>query len=307
MLDLHQLNIFLTAANTLNFTQAARQLHMTQPSVSQHIQLLEKQLETQLFKREGRQISLSDAGEMLVPMARSLLTQALHIEETMQSLQGRVFGHLHVGCSTTPGKYILPHLLAEFHELHPEVRVTCHVSNQQASLEQLNNGENHFAFASKPTASYHRAEFEAFTSDEIVLIAPFGHPWAGREVIEPEELYEGSYIMREEGSGTQSVVTDGLALLGVDSSKLKTLLVLGNSEAIALAVQEGIGLGFVSRIVVTKVVRNKVAIVPVRGLHLEREICFGHQKGQPSTVAQKAFWEYVQKKRQAIDPAPWLA
>lgn len=306
MLDLHQLNIFLTAANTLNFTQAARQLHMTQPSVSQHIQALETQLGAKLFRREGRQISLSDAGDILVPMARSLLSQAMQIEETMQSLQGRVYGHLRVGCSTTPGKYILPHLLAEFHELYPDVRVTCQVSNQHASLAQLNNGESHFAFASKPTASYHRAKFEPFTMDEIVLIAPFEHPWADRLEIEPDELYEGSYIMREEGSGTQSVVTAGLADVNIDSDKLKTMLVLGNSEAIALAVQEGIGLGFVSRIVVTKVVPGKVAIVSVRGLHLEREICFGHQKGQPTTAAQKAFWEYVQHKRQSPEPAPWL-
>ena len=71
MLDIHQLNIFVVAAETLNFTQAAQQLHMTQPSVSQHIQALERHFDIELFIRNGRNLELTDAGMALLPMARS--------------------------------------------------------------------------------------------------------------------------------------------------------------------------------------------------------------------------------------------
>ena len=90
MLNVHEMNIFLTAAETENFSEAARQLHMTQPAVSMQIQSLEQRLGVTLFERAGRRIQLSEAGEALLPMARDLVSMSLRIEETMQSLGGSV-------------------------------------------------------------------------------------------------------------------------------------------------------------------------------------------------------------------------
>ena len=148
MLDAHQLNVFLAAAETLNFTKAAERLHMTQPSVSQHIQSLEQHFGMDLFVRAGRRIELSDGGMALVPLARELVRQSIHIEENMASLKGEVHGHLLVGCSTTPGKYILPHLLARFHDMHPRVQVTCQVTSQSHAAQMLYDGDTHFALTS---------------------------------------------------------------------------------------------------------------------------------------------------------------
>ena len=88
VLDAHQINVFLTAAKTLNFTAAARQLHMTQPSVSQHIQALEQHFRTTLFVRKGRRMVLTDAGEALVPLARRMVDWSVRIDETMEARQG---------------------------------------------------------------------------------------------------------------------------------------------------------------------------------------------------------------------------
>lgn len=307
MLDVHQLNVFLKAAETLNFTQAARLLHMTQPSVSQHVQALEKQLGVELFRREGRQIALTDAGLALVPQAREIVNRSIRIEEQMRSLSGEVHGHLLVGCSTTPGKYLLPHLLAAFHHYYPKVRVSCHVASQSAALQSLNDGEVNFALASAPALTYRNIEFQHFTTDEIVLIAPRDHPWATAGVVAPEALYDGAFILREESSGTQTVVAQQLIGAGVDPGRLRTILTLGNSEAIALAVQEGLGMGFVSRIVVTKLVRDEVAVVPVAGVDFRREIFFGRYSGRPSTMAQEAFWEFVAIEKHELSVAQTLA
>ena len=99
MLDAHQLNIFLVAAETLNFTLAAERLHMSQPSVSQHIKSLEKHFDEALFIRQGRSLILSDAGRILIPLARLFVTQSTRINETMSSLKGHIKGRIRIGCN----------------------------------------------------------------------------------------------------------------------------------------------------------------------------------------------------------------
>ncbi len=119
MLDAHQLNIFLVAAELESFSQAARQLNLSQPSVSAQIKSLERLLRTQLFHRAGRHISLSEEGQILLPLAREMVRHSIHIEETMASLGRGIVGHLKLGCSTAVGKYTLPRLIARFRAPRP--------------------------------------------------------------------------------------------------------------------------------------------------------------------------------------------
>ncbi len=295
MLDAHQLNIFLVAAETLSFTRSAHILHMSQPSVSQHIRSLEQHFDTELFERTGRQLLLTDAGEALVPMAREMVNQSVHIEEAMASLNGEVFGHLKVGCSTTPGKYVLPQLLARFHHLYPLVKVTCQVAPQAAAINMLCEGLVHFALSSHS----HRqtcvdAEFHLFMRDPVMLIAPMSHPWAKRGEIALEELLDANFILREEESGTFATVRDALDAVDISIHSLNTLLTLGNSEAISLAVREGLGVGFVSNAVVSGMRQTDIAVVNIHGLNICRDIYIGRHVGRTPTVAQSALWKMIQ-------------
>ncbi len=294
MLDAHQLNVFLVASKTLNFTKAAQLLHMSQPSVSQHIKSLEQHFGINLFERTSRQLRLSDAGEALLPLAQEMVSQSVRIEEEMVSLRGKIFGHLRVGCSTTPGKYVLPQLLARFHNRHPMVKVTCQVSPQADAIEMLCKGQIHFALSSHSHGkNCTGAEFRLFLRDPVMLIAPLEHPWSQRGEISPEELLEENFILREEESGTFATVHDALSKIGLSVHNLNTLLTLGNSEAIALAVQEGLGVGFVSNTVVNGMRQPNIAVVSVRGLRISRDIYIGQYIGSPPTVAQAAFWKMI--------------
>lgn len=293
MLDVHQLNVFLAAAETLSFTQAAQRLHMTQPSVSQHIQGLERHFDMQLFLRNGRNLELTDGGLALLPLAREAVSLSIRIDETMESLKGEIYGHLIVGCSTTPGKYILPHLLANFHRTHPQVRVTCQVSPQMDALRSVTEGEAHFALFSLEHESFSDIEAISFLCDPIVLIAPLDHPWAQRKEIEPQELLQGDFIMRETSSGTFSAVREALAKHNISTADLHIIITLGNAEAIALAVQEGIGVGFLSQMVVERLTHGKVAEVRIRGIDICREIYIGRNNRRPATSAQSAFWNFL--------------
>lgn len=292
MLDAHQLNVFLTAARTLNFTAAARQLHMTQPSVSQHIQALEQHFDLQLFVRSGRHLRLTDAGEALLPMAQEMVSVSQSIDNKMESLKGDVYGRLIVGCSTTVGKYVLPFLLASFMQQHPKVEASCYVTPRKMAVQMLCDGEVHVALASAQELNP-SLQFSRFITDRVSLIVPLNHPWAKRHYVEPEELLDVNFIWREEGSGTRYVAEEKLREHNIGINQLKTTLTLGNSEAIALAVQEGIGVGFVSQIIISRLVEGKVAPVKVRGLEIEQEIFIGRDANRLGTTAQTAFWEFV--------------
>ncbi|MBK8900420.1 MAG: LysR family transcriptional regulator [Anaerolineaceae bacterium] len=299
MLDAHQLNVFLTAARTLNFTAAARQLHMTQPSVSQHIQALEQHFGLQLFVRSGRHLRLTDAGEALLPMAQEMVSVSQSIDNKMESLKGDVYGRLVVGCSTTVGKYVLPFLLASFMQQHPKVEASCYVTPRKIAVQMLCDGEVHVALASAQELNPN-LQFCKFITDRVSLIVPLNHPWAKRQWVEPEELLDVNFIWREEGSGTRYVAEEKLREHGIGFNQLKTILTLGNSEAIALAVQEGIGVGFVSQIIIARLVEGKVAPVKVRGLDIEQEIYIGRDANRLGTTAQTAFWEFVTDPKNSV-------
>lgn len=292
MLNAHQLNVFLIAAETLNFTQAATQLKMSQPSVSQHIQALEQHFGLSLFHRSGRSLELTDSGLVLIPIAREFIYLSTHIEETMASIKGDVFGHLMVGCSTTTGRYILPQLLANFHRKYPQVKATCQVVSQEVALQMLKDGKVHIAMTSSPELCK-GAEFSKFITDKTILIVPLTHPWAEKDFITPTELLDVEFILPDESSETHIAVREALAGIGISIYQLRSIMVLGSAEAIALSVQEGLGAGFVSNIVVNKLVQNRVKSIAIQGLEINQDIYIGRYPNRPQSAAQAAFWKFV--------------
>ena len=293
MLNVHQLNVFMTAAETLNFTKTVRRLHLTQSSVSQHIKALESQLDVKLFLRKGRKLEITDEGEVLLPMAREVIEGSIRAAERMKLMKQEVHGHLIVGCNTAPGKYVLPILLAKFTDEYPLVRFTCQVLPQDQALTKLADGNIHFIFTNVGEMTQGSAEFQLYLHEPLVLIVPDGHPWLERKEIEPEDLCTGRFIMREPSSGNYISVKRALGELGIDAGKLDVYLEMGTSEAIALAVQQGLGVGFVSKMILHKICQDKVRTVRVRGLDITQSIYFGRQVVQPASSAQLAFWDFI--------------
>lgn len=294
VLSFNELRVFLVAAETENFSEAARRLGMTQPAVSQQIRSLEQRLVTDLFDRSGRNVSLTAAGRTLIPLARDVMDRAVHLEESMASIEGEVVGLLKIGCSTAAGKYVLPRLLAGLRAAHPRVDVVCNVTNRKSALDQLRSGEVQVALTSlrEPLRAI---EYRPFLTDRIVLIAPRGHPWARRgATITVAELLRERFIVREDASGTTEAVRGALARHDISLEELKVNMVLGNSEAIRMAVGEGIGVGFVSGMVAAEaVMAGTVSVVPVENLDITTTLFMARATDRPATRAQGAFWEYA--------------
>ncbi len=300
MLDSHQLNVFLTAAETLNFSRAAELLHMSQPSVTQHIRSLEQHFGTTLFFRKGRQISLTEAGIALLPLARQMVAVSLRTDEIMDQIKGEVQGNLVIGCSTTPGKYILPVLLADFMRRHPRVNASCSVTARAQALQMLENGEVKFALSSNPEEFSSNVEFRKLIDDPITLLVPKNHEWAARGQIRLEELMSERFIMREETAGTYRTVRNALARHGHNINDLRIILTLGNSEAIAIAIQEGIGVGFVSQMVVERMTSEQAVPVKIHNLEIYQEIYIGRNRRFAEGRLQSAFWDYLINQAQPV-------
>lgn len=295
MLNVYELNIFLVAAETENFSQAARQLNLTQPAVSMQVQALEKQLGVKLFHRVGRTLSLSEQGKALVPLARDMVNRAIHIEEEIESLKGEVVGHLKIGCSTTTGKYFLPHLAARFRQRHPRVQMTIVNHARDRVLDELCDGSVQLAVvSSQPTAR--DSEYRHFLTDHVILIVPANHPWAERDVVAPEELRGADFILRDPESGTRLQTEAALMEAGLSIDDLNVVLELGNSEAVSMAVEEGMGLAFVSRLVAQRGIElGRIKEVHVAGITFEREVYIVHSHRHPATRAQAEFWDFLKE------------
>ncbi len=298
MLNLDSLRVFLTVAERGSFSEAGRRLHLTQPAVSQSIQGLEKQLGIQLFTRQGRAVQLTEAGQVLVSMARELLTAAQRIEQTMLSLHGEVVGEMSIGCSTASGKYLLPGLIAGFRHEYPQVRINVLVTSRDSVIHKLLSGEVALGVSSKMIEHYD-LEYQDFFKDDVILVVPAGHHWAQYRRIYPDDLLDEPIILREEVSGTREVLRDGLLKCDISPDMLNVAMVLGNAEAIGMAVEEGLGVAFISRLAAARgIALERLVEVSVEGMALTRNLYIARNRRQPLTRMQVEFWEFVKKSQQ---------
>jgi DNA-binding transcriptional LysR family regulator len=291
MLDAHQLNIFLIAAETLNFTQAAQRLHMSQPSVSQHIHSLEKHFGTKLFIRQGRSITLSDAGRTLVPLARKFVKQSTAIDETMSSLHGRIQGQIVMGCNADIGKYILPSYLKRFHDAYPDITLSCQTKRCPTPNESLRDGSIHFLLTDYAGDLDPHIQIKTMAEEEILLITPPDHPWGDKEYIEIEDLYQGKFILHEEESDLYQTINTALSAKGVKLSQLDSFLHLRHTETIILSVEKGLGLGFAPQSIAT--LMGNVHTLPIRDAEIRQAIYIARDGNQPTTASRQAFWEFM--------------
>jgi DNA-binding transcriptional LysR family regulator len=291
MLDAHQLNIFLVAAETLNFTQAAERLHMSQPSVSQHIRSLEKHFGEVLFIRQGRSLILSDAGRVLIPMGQQFVKQSTRINEAMSSLKGHIKGLINIRCNALTGRYTLPEIFSQFHQNYPEVSISCRTDNCGFPMESLRNGDMHFLFTNLETIIEPCYQTQLLLTDEIMLITPKNHPWAKRDFIEVEELLEEKYILPGGNTTTYLKVNEALAVKNMSLLQLDSFLTLDNAEAIVLSVNKGLGLSFSSTTIASAI--SETVSVPIKDIKIKQGLYIVRDKTQLTTAARNAFWEFL--------------
>lgn len=293
MIDINKVETFLRAAETLSFSETAKQLHMSQPSVSHQIKTLEQEMGTVFFIRTNTGLQLTEAGRVLLPWARRLVNDMHSVQEMMSSLDDDVVGDLEIACSTTAGKYVLPQLAARFRQRYPRIQIRIPACGSEQVTLQLLEGKVHLGVVSREIFE-NGMETQEFFHDRIALIVPGAHHWAARTSIEPAELLEEPIIMREPLSGTRRVLLEELARHDISLDDLNLFMELGNSEAIVRTVASGYGIGFVSTLAAAYPLdRGNVVEVPVEGLKLERTIYMVRKQLAEVSRTRDAFWSFV--------------
>lgn len=293
MIDLARLQVFLYSAENSSFSKAARLLHVSQPTVSHHIKLLEQEFGAALFDRSGSELKLTEAGRILLPRARKLLRESIEVQQMMGSLDDRVVGHLRIACSTTTGKYILPQFAARFRERHHHVQICIRHCTASHVVPCLSNEDANLGVVSYDACS-DDLDCQHFFTDHIILIAPIDHPWTEREAIDPSDLLGMPTIIREQDSGTRQVLLAELGAHDIGLDDLDIFLEVGNAEAIVKAVEAGFGVSFVSSIAAECAIeRGTIARIPIRDLDLHRNIYMIRRELRSANRALEAFWAFV--------------
>jgi len=291
MLNIYQLSIFLAVAETGSFSMAAERLNLTQPAVSLQIKTLERQLGLTLFDRQAPKLSLSEAGEALLPLARALVRMAEQVEQEMCSFRGIVTGRLIIACSTAPGEYLLPRLIARYREKYPAVRVILEMTDSATVIRRLRDEQVDIGCVGWfPKEKW--LEGRKFIEDELVLVVPRSHPWASRTTVNPEELKNVPFILREEGSGTRRAVVEGLTPLGITLDELNVVLEVGSTPGAAQAVAAGLGVSIISRLAVLPF-RDQLQIVPLDAPPFKRDIYLARNLSRPHACAHSRFCEFI--------------
>ncbi len=282
---LHQLRVFCAVARTGSFTRAAEELHVSQPAVTMHVKQLERALGVQLLVRSGRSVRFTEAGQTLYEGANRAFSL---LEETLAELdayRGLRRGTLRLAADTTAGVHVVPPYLARFRQLHPDIAVRLAVTNRTEVARRLLLGEVELAVIGRLPED-ERLAAEPFLANELVVVAPAGHPLAGRRLT-PADLAGESFLLREEGSGTRATAERFLTEAGVS---LRPTMELGSNSAVVEAVAHGLGIAVISRRAAQRDMEaGRLVTLDVEGFPLVRHWHLAWRRGPRLSPAAEAF------------------
>jgi len=295
-MDTRQLAAFCAVVERKSFSEAAERLGVTQPAVSQQIRSLEDRVGQQLLDRSGRRVEPTEAGNRLYRSAQRLLAlERQLLEDVAGEADGPLRGQLAMGASTGPGGTVVPVLLCEFAEANPDVTVDLTISDTQTIVEQVARREIELGVVGA-TPRNRAVAYEPFFHDEVILVCPPDHPFAGKTV-SLDDLRGRRLIVMQEGAGVRQVIEDELRAAGTRLRDLDVRLELGLQESVRSAVEAGHGVGFISRTAVERELASGVlAEARVRGLEPSREISLVRAAGRVSTRVADAFVEFARDR-----------
>jgi len=290
----YRLHVFKIAAEKLNFTSAARALHISQPAVTQHIKQLEEHYGQALFVRGAAGLSLTASGQVLYEHALRAEAVEAELEARLRADESALRGTLKLAASTTIAQYLLPRWLGAFAQTHPQVRLDLRMGNTEEVGAALSAGRVELGLIE---GFYARRELKSqkFLEDEIVVVAAPSHPLAKKNRrLSLADLAAAPWVLREPGSGTREVVERALKRVRINPKKLHVVLETWSSETIKGLVETGVGLGFLSRLALRHEVETAALVeLPVEGLEIRRALQILRSQGPPPNGLAGYFADFI--------------
>ncbi len=299
-----RLKVFYIAAKNLSFTKAAKELFVSQPAITKHIQELETAYQARLFDRTGNKLALTPAGKLLLSHCETILSDYRKLEYEMHLLNNEYTGELRLGASTTIAQYFLPQILAEFTNRYPNLHLSMTSANTQAIEHALLCHDIDLGLV-EGIVRLPELKYEPLLKDELVAVVHKSNRLPVGDEITVEQLKEIPLVLRERGSGTLDVIESALKTWNLKLSAMNVRLFLGGTESIKSFLKYSNSMGIVSFLSIAEEVANgEFRIIDINGLEITRHFCIVHRHGHDNPHINKFVQyvrQYLQRKKKEGD------
>jgi len=281
---LRQLQVFESIARHHSFTQAAKELHLTQPTVSIQVKKLSEALETPLFEQIGRQISLTPAGHKLYLAVKKILAIIENTEEEIDRLKGFSGGNIKLAVIST-SQYFVPKVIHDFSERYPNVSVAMRVGNRENLLNRIQENKDDFYILGQPPEGLN-VESISLGVNPLAFIANANNPLCQAKQLTLADLTQTPFLMREKGSGIRSHIEK---VFNEYDFTPNVKMVLGGNESIRLGLLQDLGITVTSIPTVAEEIESgRLSILNVQGFPINRHWFLVYPKGKVQSIASEA-------------------
>ena len=295
-MNLKQLEAFAGVAETKSFSLTAKQLFLTQPTVSAHIASLEKELNTCLFVRSTKGVALSDDGKELYAYAEQMLELEKKIRERFGQNGRFAGGVLRIAASTIPSQYLLPDIMVRFRKNYPGEKLKVFETDSAGVAEMI---ASHRADVGLAGAKIDKGNctYVPIYQDELVAITPAFEKYRAKGADAAAGwLKEEPVILREEGSGTRQEARKILQQMGMDMNELNVAAIMENQETIKRSVENGMGIFILSDLAVRDAVdAGRLLAFPLGKTGGKRDISLVFDESYPSLPGAEKFIRTVKE------------
>lgn len=285
------LSVFIAVAEEGSFSGAAKKLALTQPTVSFHIDNLEKKFGCPLFLRAARGVTLTVYGQTLYNNTSKVNSLLEETHNQLKAMVAGVGGKITLGASTIPAEYILPPVIARFLNDNPGLTVSLRTGDSQAVLDAFQRGD--YAIAIVGAHPGEGFAVQTLWQDEVVLVADPETSTLLGTAPNWDAILSQPFVSRNPSSGTMRAVAAVLESHGVPFAGVKTVLHIGGNEALKAAILNKVGLGFVSKwSVESELASGRLKTIALPDLQIKRRfyaVC--RQPLMPTGMER--FWQYL--------------
>ncbi len=293
-MDIHHLKIFIAVYKNKSFTKASEKLHISQPTISEHIKNLEKSLDCKLFDRLGRSIMPTAEADILYPKALQILDDLDQIQEDISAAGIGVKGKLIIGASTIPGAYILPRMAYTFKKQYPDVAFEILIEDSGKITNMVLQHDLFFGIVGAKMPS-EKLDYEPLIEDELVLVAT--SKLLPQKTITLDKLPSIPFLQREIGSGTRQTFENFLKKNTITTNTFNIVATLGSISAVKQAVKENLGASVISRVAVQEELDSSILHeIPIINMKMKRKFYLVLQKKRTLPTQYAAFCEHMKKE-----------
>ncbi|MBI5182141.1 MAG: LysR family transcriptional regulator [Nitrospirae bacterium] len=293
-MDIHHLRVFVSVFKNRGFSKASEELHLTQPTISDHIRALEDELDCRLFDRLGRTIIPTSAADILYSHAIEVIEMAAALKGAVSAVKNEISGKLIIGASNIPGTYLLPFLISGFQKRHPSVSFETAIFDSKIIIDKILRHEILLGIVGA-AFSKEQISYTPFMEDELIVVSSPSFIKAVKITI--NDLVKYPMILREEGSGTRRETEKILEGKGVSLEDIKTACAFGSTDAVKQAVKAGLGIAILSRLSVIDELRHGILKeIKIKDTTMKRMFWIATHKKRSLPPAHTMFLEYIKSQ-----------